>query len=210
MHSTCLSVSTFSSDPDFLLVWAPQEGTVRLPEMSAPFTIMNVKAAFRQAGIEVVVTESVVGRELREVVRLRRQQARDATRQQQQLRQSYESAVLRGATSVAVGQHAECLAKKLEVDEELRQTRQHYQAVCAAKNVDGVRMDRHAFLRLQQRLEQLKQESQALQYRMGELRRQQKEENKQASDNDFRQAARRILSAEQFDQVVQAIADDET
>ncbi len=68
-----------------------------------------------------------------------------------------------------------------------------------------------AFRGMEQQLETLKQESQAIQVRLGELRKAEKDANRRigkSEDQRFREAARRMLDAETFEELTAIASED--
>lgn len=195
-----VKLSVFKSDPHFLLVYMPDEGALVLPVLKSPFKVEEVKAA--SAGTLFKVKEDVLGGVLRGVIYRRQKEEGDARRCQALRDASYQASILKGSDNTLVASHAAAIAKKLEVDEELRQAKIKYLEVCCARSTRGITIDPNKFNKLVQRIENLKQESQALQCRIGELKQQQKQENTVRSQDVFRAAAKKVLPPELFNQVL--------
>jgi hypothetical protein len=164
-----LRVFVFEHDQDFLLLYAPDVAIVEVPDLEPPFTKESVSEAFRREGFEARVSQDVVGRELRDVLTRRRKDARSERAQKANLEQAAWAAEARGSLNPALREKAEVLQRKQEIDEELRQVKIKINEARRLFAL-GRYMDRAEWQGLIRREERLKQDSQACQVRMTEMR----------------------------------------
>lgn len=169
--------------------------------LHAPFDLEAVAVAL--AGVARVSASCASGPVARALAEVHAGQRR-ARRQQTEEQAALRATVMRGASSADVRTHAEAMTRKLAVDAELRTLRDKLGAAKALAYRAGVYMPRDEYQALSRQAEALAQESQALQVRMGELRRARKR-----SPDAFREAARRVLAPEVYDRIVAAIVDAE-
>jgi hypothetical protein len=142
-------------------------------------------------------------------------EARAEAGQRQRQQEATFAALARGAADPDVRERGEFLQRKQQVDEALASARTRLSAAKAAAWTSGTRMDPAAFRALEEEVRRLGLESQALQTRLGELRRAEKERNREASraENErfarrFQAAARAVLEPEVYEQLL-AVADGE-
>lgn len=164
-----LRVTVFKHDEDFLLVYAPDVAIVEIPDLEPPFTKESVQRAFAQEGIEVRVTVDVIGRELRELLRIRRSEERSERNQKFRLEEAKQAAEARGSLDPTLQEKGAILLRKQEIDEELRQVKLKIRATQDKVASHGY-MPRAQYQQLLRREETLKQDSQACQVRLSELR----------------------------------------
>jgi hypothetical protein len=198
-------VMVFSDRPDALLILAAEdESEVRLPSpLAVPFVKTEVAMAFGDAKTKANVFESVAGRWTAALTKARRDERAERA-QQQAVREATEATLMKGSSSKLVRSHAEAIAKKLEVDESIRVlTRQDKEARSRAAT-RGVYESPKVFREREARLASLRLESQALQARMGELRKQEKRQNLLLAIEGrdwFKKAAHELLDGDLFAQV---------
>ena len=100
---------------------------------------------------------------------------------------------------MAIRERSEIVQKKQEIDASMRRLKQELQKARAQAATRGVYMDRAEY-----HLARLKQESQALQTRLGELKKAEKAENTRVYEQermDFRQAAYELLPSDLFQKI---------
>jgi hypothetical protein len=165
-----LRISVFVHDPDFFLVYAPDDvAVVEIPDMEPPFTKKSVTKSFQAAGLDVRVDEKVIGRALREIVQVQRDAERAERGQKVRLEQAAYAAELRGSVHPVLREKGEVLARKQAVDEALREVKLEL-VVARSESSAGRYMDRAQYQALCRREGQLKQDSQACQVRLSQLR----------------------------------------
>ncbi len=194
-----MRIFTFPDRPDCLLVvMSEREPSLGLPPLVAPFTKTAVATACGDAGLTAYVADSVPGRWTSAMTKGRRDETARLG-QMAKLRESSEAAILRGSNVPEVKQAAEAMARKLEVDEEIRTLKK---AIGAAKSnafTRGEYLPADKFRRLESRLETAKQESQALQARLGELKREGKSLRSPRTELErFKAIVRNYLEADEF------------
>lgn len=198
----------FRELPRALLLHFPEgASSIALPEIALPVCEMSVRAAFRSAGIEVRVSESVPGRWVTALQQVRHAE-RAERRQRANLEKATEAALMRQSPSMLVQERGEALRRKHEVEEELRALKVQIGEAKSRAHTRGVFMEPAKFRKMERKLEELKQESQALQVRMTELRKQEKAENIERSKGEqsarvanFVEAARRVLDRETYQDI---------
>lgn len=199
----------FPDRPDCLLLYVPEGMKVALPEIASPFDKAGASEALTKAGLRFRITESVPGRWTTSVVMMK--SAEKAERAQvQKLREASMIALERGGTDLAKNR-AEAIAKKHEVDERIREVKNWIGR--AKSNLKAGRgYEEHRYRRKERELRDLQGESLALQNRLTELRKQEKEENAAAQEEEnerFRRTAYRILPREVFERIEHAAAEED-
>jgi hypothetical protein len=203
-------IMCFTDRPDALLIFIPDgEVAPALPALKTPFIKGEVAQTLALAGLEVRVSESISGRWTPAI-----RQANDAARaergQRQRQAEATEAALLRGSSVAAVRDRADAIRQKLEVDDRIRALKDTISKAKSEAASRGRYMDPREFRRLEQELSRLKDESQALQTQLGEIRKQAheawKNERKESSEM-FRKAAHALLSQETFEQIELAALD---
>ena len=184
-----LRIAVFKDRPNCLLVLANQDGPVRLPELRAPFDRAEVSDALRDAGLPIRVVESVAGRWTQTALRLARDEKAERNKEQR-TKEAVSVALGRNSEIASVREHSEALQKKQEVDERLRLLKQELSKAKSKVYTHGTYMKPGIFHEKQAELERLKLESQALQVRLGELRK----EEKMANMTKANQVAERFVS----------------
>lgn len=198
--------TVFPEWPEQLLVTAPEdeEPRVLVIEVEAPFTLDGVKQACRAAGVDPRVMEGRPGRWTQSM--LRAKSADRAERVQRQLLEESQKAVMMRSSPIPETRtRAEAILRKNAVDEKLRSLRGELDEARRRYNHGGQGMSQRMFHEKHRELGRLKQESQALQVRLGKLREAEKARNhearEQAQDNfleHFKQVAFEQLDKETF------------
>jgi hypothetical protein len=200
-----IRLTVLASDPNFLLVYVPDGMTAVLPPVVAPFTLAAVREGMRACSMPVRATEDVVGRHLRDIVRLRKNEAR-SERVNQSLTQQAVSAMLgRKSPSMVTRERSEVIQKKLAAEEELRRAKAYLSEVKADAATKGKFLPRSEFNLAEETVNDLKKVVMALSVRLGELKKIQKEENVANSAKDgmgderlFKKAAQQVLDKETY------------
>lgn len=212
MNQRPIRVFVFPERPDSLLVIAPEGASeLKLPALSVPFEKGPVAYALGTAGIEARVVETVPGR-WSHVMQRAAKDERAERAQQDRLRQAKEAAILKGSAVAEVRERAEAITRKQLVDEEIARLKGQIKEARSKAHTRGVYMDPDRFRRMERRLEELKLESQAIQARLGELKQAEKEANKKLRREEterFVAAARRLLDAETFEEILTASQEDD-
>lgn len=165
-----LRVTVFKHDDDFLLVYAPDVAIVEIPDLEPPFTKESVQRAFTEEGLEVHVTEDVIGRELRELLRIRRSDQRAERSQKLRMEEAAHAAEARGSLDPTLQEKGAILLRKQEIDEELRQVKLKIRVAQDKVASNGRYMPRSEYQQLLHQEGTLKQDSQACQVRLSQLR----------------------------------------
>jgi len=200
----------FPDRPDTLLVHS-DDGEVRLPTLTAPFDKVSVTSACKAAGLDVRVIESVPGRWTFSMSQAR-QAKMSELRQRENLRIATLATQLRGSDSPLLQDRSQALLRKADVDTEISETKLKLSAAKDNLRIRGKYMDTNEYRRLEKKFEILKQESQSLQTRLGELRDAQKKINIAATesrDSRFRRLAKEILDPEEYQDLYDAAEHDE-
>jgi hypothetical protein len=205
MGKPSIRVFVFRDRPDTLLIHVGQDyrGPFSLPEIQAPFVREDIAFDLGRAGIRAGVFASVPGR-WTQVMSKARSDDRAARRQQQTQREATQAALFRGASDPEVRERGAAVTRKLAVDEEIRGLKKQIAEAKTAAATRGVYMPPHEFRGLEARLEEAKQESQALQTRLGELKAAEKDRNRAIRDEETRRFERRFYEA------AKAILDEDT
>lgn len=206
-----LRIFVFPERPDCLLVCVPDTtGRVALPELSAPFTKYDVAKACGDARVLARVGEMTPGRWTPTMQRAA-VEARAERAQQNRLREASEAALLRGSAAAEVKERGEAIVRKHQIDEQIRDLKAKIGKAKSVAATSGKFLTVSAFRGMEQQLETLKQESQAIQVRLGELRKAEKDANRRigkSEDQRFREAARRMLDAETFEELTAIASED--
>jgi hypothetical protein len=196
-----MRIGVFADWPNALLILVGEdESSARLPELAPPFSKSSVAVAMAAARIRASVYEGVTGR-WTAALHQARQAERAQRGQEQSQREAANAAFMRNSSSAGVSGHAEATIKKLEVDAGIRVLNEELSAARSTAFTTGVYMQRDVFREKDARLKELKQESQLLQVRMGELRRAERRENAKSSRSEaeaFKRAATRVLDRETY------------
>ena len=170
-----LRLMVFPDRPDCLVVYLPEGLVLELPPVSSPFTKADVSQACGQAGLDVRVSEGTPGKWGAAYRSLHKAEVAERG----QLHRLYEAAknVERlGSESLAAKSRAEALAKKNEVDEQIRALKAEIGEARSRAFTQGKYLPVGVYRDKEKRLQKLKDESQALQARIGELRKAEKQE----------------------------------
>jgi len=166
----------FDERTDCLVVYVPKgTGTVQLPPLAYPLTKERIDVAMREAALEYRLTVGTPGQWMRSSAILK-SAAKAEHNQRAELERAVQKAQERGATSLSAASRAEALARKQVVDESLRELKAKLGRVKAEAFTHGTYLPVTEYRNLESRTEELKQESQALQVRIAELRRREHEE----------------------------------
>lgn len=162
-------LTVFPDRPDCLVVYLPEGSTLPLPPLASPFTRDGVSEACAQAGLDVRVSEGTPGKWDAAYRALRRAEASERG-QRQRLREAAKNAERLGCESLAARSRAESLARKNEVDENIRVLKAELNEAKSRAFTSGQYLPVRTYRTKEKRLQVLKDESQALQTRIGELR----------------------------------------
>jgi hypothetical protein len=171
----------FVESPDALLIVVPEGETMQVPECVPPFTRDGVASAFRAAGIDARVSDGRTSH-WRSAIGQARANERAERGGTERRREAVASARLRSSPSATVRDHAAAMAMKHAVDDELR----------ALKNRGEQSTPRAVFL---------KAESQALQVKLGQLRRVEHRSAQRQHVDALHQAMQETLTVEQLEDV---------
>jgi hypothetical protein len=207
-------ITVFPEWPEALLVLVDEdaEGVLVLPPLPVPFDRAGVVEAAKEAGFLARVAEGTPGR-WKPVMDKAAQDLRAERGQRQRQEEATFAALARGAADPDVRERGELIDRKQHVDEALAAAKTKLGAAKNAAWTSGTRMEPAAFRALEEEVRRLGNESQALQTRLGELRRAEKDRNREASrvENErfarrFQAAARAMLDPEVYERLLAAAA----
>lgn len=195
-----LWITVFEEDSAFLV--SVPSGDVTLPKLSAPFRVGDVKVACAEGGVEARI---IVGLpDQREARQLRR--VRLARAAEQKARESFTAAVQRTSVAVEVRSWAEALERKNAIDDELRRVKAELGQARSRVFTSGQYADPSWYRGTESRAEKLKLESQALQQRLGELRRKEQKNLRSIADETahaFVRFAKNYLEEDEFNELLE-------
>lgn len=203
-------VTIFPDRAEAILLHVSAGDRVALPALASPFRKSEVAGALKRAGISFDVTESVPGRWTQAATKMALEER--AERHQIQRQKEATMLALDRSGGPLARTRAEALAKKHEVDDRIRQVKAWLAEAKTNFHTRGLYKDPVEYRGKEHELLRLKEDSQALQTRLGELRDQEKAQNVtvQREENDrFRAAAYKVLTPEQLEAVLMAMEQDE-
>jgi hypothetical protein len=212
-----IRVTVFTTRPDALLIVVADDaqGELSLPPLAAPFDAPVVTAALASAGVAARLIEGVPGR-WTEAIRKAASDARAERKNREKTRLALQATLYRGSGDPILRDRGELTEKKMRIDDEIRALKKQISDANAEARTRGVYMERKQFRDLQARADSLGFESQALQARLGELKREEKDRNREASrlenerfERRFIAAARELLEPEAYEQLMAAAREDD-
>jgi len=166
----------FPRTSECLMLYVPRGTVVTLPPLAAPFVAADIRGACRAGGLDVRVSEGVVGRWTESYVMLRKAERAERA-QRQRLAEVAKTAALRARPQSGFAQaRADAITRKHDVDEQIRTLKTEIGQAKATAFATGRYMPATEFRAKEQRLAALQAESLALQNRLGELREAEKKE----------------------------------
>lgn len=204
-----LRVMVFPDRPDCILFYVSEsgDGAFEVPVLQAPFDKKAVMDAFKAAGLECRITETVPGRWTTAMSNAKNADRAERAQKAKQ-RTMAQAAMLRGGTEMARSR-AEAIEQKLAVDERIRETKTWISNAASKARTRGIYEDRDKYQKMVRRLEELKQESQALQVQITQLNQKEKAENRQIHREEsekFCKAAYSVLDPEVIEEVLAEVA----
>lgn len=203
-------VTVFPDRAECILLHVSEGQEVALPALKSPFRKAEIAAVLKRAGIRCDVTESVPGRWTQAASKMALEER--AERHQIQRQKEATMLALDRSGSPLARTRAEALAKKHVVDDRIREIKAWLAQARTNFHTRGLYKDPVEYRGKEHELLRLKEDSQALQTRLGELREQEKAQNRVAEREEgdrFRAAAHKVLTAEQLEAVLMAMEDDE-
>jgi hypothetical protein len=199
-----IRVFVFSDHPEALLIVTQEgdEGTVALPPLAAPFERQAVAKALGDAHVNARVGERTSGRYSGVLHRTARE-ARNEVAQRQNEREAADARMFALASDPDLQERGKLILRKQAVDEQLRGLKEKIGQAKSAAYAERRYLPAQEYRQMEVDLDALKTESLALQARLGELKKAEKERN------------RKIWEAEQgtflkrFYEVVKAAVDPE-
>lgn len=203
-----IRIMVFPNRPDCILFYVPDGEMLEIPPVPAPFNKRSVADIFAGAKVACRITESVPGRWTESMVMMRKADKAER-RQLETQREASRLSIERGGTPLA-RTRADAIARKHVVDAQIRELKT-WIGQAKSRAFRG-QYERPELFRAKQRdLTELQTESLAIQQQLGDLKKKEHAEN-QAADNEdlqrFRSAAQRVLTDEQLDAILDAMADD--
>lgn len=207
-----IRIMVFVDRPDSVLLVAPDSDMPALPAMAAPFTKTSVSVAMVEAGVDARVSESIAGRWTTAIVQATKADKAERA-QKQMLHEATVATLLRSANDPALRDRALTIQRKHEVDDSLRTLKAKLVEAKAKAATRGAFMPIDEFRKLTARVDALKEESLALQTRLGELRDAEKAANREADKAErsafpqrFMTAARKMLDPDTYNELVREAA----
>ena len=189
-------IMVFPERPEALLVLIDEdaEGVLVLPSLPVPFSRAGVVEAAREAGFLARVVEGVPGRWKASIVRAA-SDARAERGQRQRQQESTYAMLARGAVDPEMRERGDLLQRKQRIDETIVTLKAKVGEAKSAARTSSAYMDPTAFRALEDQVRQLGLESQALQAHLGELKRSEKDRNRELSRVENERFGRRFLAA---------------
>lgn len=192
-----IQVCIFEGDAQFLLVYAPSEGTVELPALHAPFDISEVKAACSERK-DLHVVRDFVTKTLRNIFQ-QRAKVEGARRKKEDLdRQAVEIFISKFSEHEWARDRGKLIERRLKVDCQLREAKNRLRNARRDAAESGRFLSKRAYAQLQGEIGRLAQESQALLAQISKLKREAHEKAEEKRERLFIQAARQTLSKEVY------------
>lgn len=185
----------FPDRPDCLVLYLPEGIELRTPVLQSPFDKAELTMAFADEGEDVRVSEGTPGQWNAAYSWLHKDE-RSERGSRHRLAQAVRNAE-RLAKGGAAASRAEAIQEKLRVDDEVRQLKAQIGEVRSRAFTRNEYIPADAYRKMEADLKTLKDKSQALQLRIGELRDAEKRENEEASRTyaeKFVRAAHAVLS----------------
>jgi hypothetical protein len=209
-----LRVTVFPERPESLLLLV-EEGEydpIELPVLRSPFTKESVTEAFREASIPVrVIENATMGRWKRAL----QQAAKDAKAERGARQHLEESAKLHKMAEGTFGdldkERANLVFQKAEVDETIKCIDLKLTNARRKAFEKGIYMKPSQFRELESSLIEAKSLSQALQFRLGELRKQKqahRDRSKITFENIFFRAVKDLLGPEEYSEVIDFVREE--
>lgn len=200
-------VTLFEDRTDALLLVVPEleRGDLVLPALRYPFDQAQLAKTLGDAGIKNVVKLERSGRWTQALNRARSDQRAARGARENELRAA-RAADLARSKLPADQERARLMVEKLEVDERVRDLREQLGRARSGAR-DGKYMDPKRYRDLEERLDQAKTRSQAIQLRLSELKREAREESTRSQDNLnalFVREAMRVLGEQKFHEIMDA------
>lgn len=211
MGKPVFRIALFPERPDFILIMATKKGEVQFPPLVAPFDRFDVHAAFRDAQMEVRSFETVPGRWSQAMMKMANEEKAERS-QRAKLDMATQVAIGKQSVSTTVRGHSEALGEKLKIDQEIRDLKVELGNIRSNSWATGRYIDPSVYRSKEKRLEDLKLESQALQNRMGELKKAERQRNIEANSGKlgrFKAVAKKVLPPETFNLILAQAEKDE-
>ena len=189
-----IRLCTFYSDSDFLLVYAPIEGPVRLPVLTAPFKHDEVALACSQDSA-FHVTKDVVGNALRGILRRRRNEERALRTQEHAMATAAKVCAARQSDDPEARNYAELVERKTRVDAALHKAKSDLIEVQQTASAKHQYLPPAEFRAMRARVDELITKSQALQFELTNSRRLKAAAAQAKSENRSRTRAERFVQA---------------
>ena len=210
-------ITVFPEWPEALLVLVDEdaEGVLVLPPLPVPFDRAGVLGAAREAGFLARVAEGEPGR-WKPVMDKAAKDARAERAQRHRQGEAAFAALARGAADPDMRERGDLIQRKQRIDETLASARAKLVAAKDTARTSATYMEPAAFRALEEEVRRLGLESQALQVRLGELRRVEKDRNREASrvenarfERRFQAAARAMLEPEVYERLLAATGSED-
>lgn len=182
-------IMIFPDRPDCLVVYLPEGISLHMPTLHAPFDKEGVAVAFADAGVNVRISEGTPGQWNAAYSWLHKNE-RAERGQRMRLMQAVANQKRLDMGGIA-GSRAKVIDEKNQIDEEIRNLKVRLNEAKARAATHGEYMPVNIYRSMESELQQLKDKSQAMQTRIGELRDQERAER----DAEHRIYAERFMHA---------------
>lgn len=183
----------FPDRPDCLVLYLPKDTTVVLPPLASPLTKAGVAENCAQFGLDVRVSEGTPGKWGAAYSSLHKAE-KNERRQRHLLAEAAKNAERRSGSSAATSR-AEAIAEKNAIDEQVRALKGEIGKAKVVAFETGKYMPANIYRAKEQQLKDLKDKSQALQTRIGELRDAEKKERAAVDQAEHHTYAEEFLKA---------------
>lgn len=201
-----IRVVRFPHEPEMLLLYVPEDVALEVQTLQHPFTRAKIVDAFP---IGTHVSDGVPGRWTSTMSKVKKDlKAERGQRHRQQ--EETEAAIMRSSSSPFIQSRAEAILRKNAVDDRARALKVAINKAKSDLAQHGRYMDSKQYRKLEADLEAAKQESQAIQTRLGELREKEKAANIEQEKRNrdlFKKAAQSYLDPEDFEYILELAAE---
>lgn len=207
----------FPDRPDCLVVYLPNELSLQLPTLVAPFSKESLARACAQTGLDLRISDGTPGKWGAAYRSLRKAEAGEK-KQRQHLYEARKNAERLGSKNLTTKSRGEAISRKNEIDEKIRVLKTELGKARSAAFTTGKYLPPDIYRNKERQLQELKTESQALQTKIGELRIQEHAEHNNAENKQrrqtyaelFMQVAQELLPEIALQKIYDAIEDEES
>lgn len=198
-----LRFMVFNERPDCLVVYLARGTSLRLPEIPYPFGKETLATALSRAGIDYRISTGTPGQWIKTYKDLHLAECAER-RQRDAEAVSVKNASRRASGILEARDRAEAIDRKTVIDQEIRVLKAELVQAKSIAYTTGHYMPVSQYHAKEQRLVDLKEQSQALQVRIGELREAEKQagaERHRGYSERFMRVAHEVLSEDVLAQI---------